>query len=220
MTKFDPNWFKLKTPETKGFCRVGGQHDGGYVLVNDFDDVEHSVSIGVGSDVSYDVTLRNIGIESTLIDGTISRLPSHVPDAKFIRSNWDESAVRIQSHIYDDAENILKFDCEGAEWNCLPLVDPLTLARFSQIVCELHYIDENFDPITLNRLKIFHELVHVHACNFVGTFTHEGKVWPKTIECTFLRKDRDSFSDAVPVLPRPQDSPCNPHSADIPIPLD
>jgi hypothetical protein len=219
MTKFDPNWFKPKTPATKNFVRIGGPHDGGYVLVDDLDGIDHVLSIGVGSDVSFDRDMTERGAVTTMFDGTVWILPERIEGASFIRENWDEDRVKISDFSNIETQHILKFDCEGAEWSCLPKVDPMTLVRFRQIVCEFHDIDQNFNAETLNRLKVFHELVHVHACNFVPTFEHEGKVWPKTIECTFLRRDRDTFTDEIPILPRPQDSPCDRNSPDIPIPI-
>jgi hypothetical protein len=226
MTKFDPNWFKPKTPATKGFVRIGGPHDGGYVLVDDLGDLENVISIGVGSDVSFDLELaEKRSAIVTLIDGTVSGPPVNHDLFDFIQDNWDEERVKISEFHTDSGcfskhdYLILKFDCEGAEWKCLPKIKPMELARYTQIVCEFHDIDQHFNAETLNRLKVFHELVHVHACNFAPTFEHDGKVWPKTIECTFLRRDRDTFADEIPVLPRLQDSPCDRNAPDIPIPI-
>lgn len=220
MTKFDPNWFKPKTPRTKGFVRIGGPHDGGYVLVDDLDGITNVISIGVGSDVSFDMDFAIRGVPVELVDGTVSGPPQNHPKFAFYRVMWDERDLRISAMGYRGSnDQILKFDTEGAEWGCLPRIDPIEFVKFRLIVCEFHDIDQNFDLATLNRLKTFHELVHVHACNFVGTFEHDGKVWPKTIECTFLRRDRDEFDDSIPVLPRHQDAPCNRNAPEIPIPL-
>jgi hypothetical protein len=42
---------------TLGFSRFGNQFDGGYVMVNDFNNNDALVSLGVGSDVTFDAEL-------------------------------------------------------------------------------------------------------------------------------------------------------------------
>jgi hypothetical protein len=217
--KFDPSFFDPKTPTRKGFVRIGGPNDGGYVLVDDLDGISHVFSIGVGSDVSFDWDMAERGANVHLFDGTIYCPPQNHANFHFIPSNWDEDSIRVSSFGVHGNDTILKFDTEGAEWDCLPKIDPDDLLPFRQIVCELHDVDKKYNPEALARLTVHHELVHVHGCNFAGVFRYLGRPWPQVIECTFLRKDRDSFIDALPILPRAQDSPCNPYADEIPIPI-
>lgn len=220
--KFDPKYFTLKTPATKGFVRIGGPHDGGYVLVDDLDDMENVVSVGVGSDVAFELELAETRLAVvSLIDGTVPNPPVDHDHFDFIHRNWDEDRVKVReiysdSGIYSlDSYAILKFDCDGAEWDCLPKLNPMDLVRFTQIVCELHDLDTRFDPDAFAKLTTFHELVHVHPNNFGGTFDHDGKTWPKVVECTFLRRDRDKFKPHTKPLPLDIDSPNCPSAPDI-----
>lgn len=219
-TKFDLNWFKPVTPVGVGFIRIGGPHDGGYVLADDIDGIDRVISIGVGSDVSFDLDMAERGADVVLIDGTVARPPVNHERFQFVHAMWDEKKTGIKWFTKPGSnDQILKFDTEGAEWECLPLIHPDDLLPFRQIACEFHWLDKKFDPAAMGRLFVHHELVHVHACNFIDTFDHDGKEWPQVIECTFLRKDRASFIDELPSLPRPQDSPCNRYASEIPVPI-
>lgn len=218
--KFEPNWFNPRTPAGKDFIRIGGPHDGGYVLVDDLDGIDHVISIGVGSDVSFDLDMANRGFDVVLIDGTVSRPPVTHERFRFVRSMWDENETTIKSVTKPGScDQILKIDTEGAEWPCLAKIDPANLQFFRQIACEVHWLDRQFDPVALMALTHYHTLVHVHACNYADTFEHDGKRWPKVIECTFLRDDRAEFINQIPALPRPQDSPCNPHAPELFLPI-
>lgn len=219
-TKFDPNWFRPVTPAGKEFVRVGGPHDGGYVLVDDLDGIDHVISIGVGSDVSFDLDMASRGADVVLIDGTVPWPPVAHERFRFVRSMWDENKTTIKAFTKaDSADQILKIDTEGAEWACLARIDPDDLRPFRQIACEVHWLDEQFDPDAFARFFVHHTLVHVHACNFIDAFEHDGKRWPKVIECTFLRDDQAEFTNKIPALPRPQDSPCNQFAPELFLPI-
>ena len=47
--------FPMKDVEGFDYIRVGRDNDGGYVMVNDFDDVKNAYSCGINDDVSWDL---------------------------------------------------------------------------------------------------------------------------------------------------------------------
>ena len=55
-------------PQTvRGFSkiRVGSDYDGGYVMIDDFKDIELALSFGVETNADWDVDIANRGIQSS-----------------------------------------------------------------------------------------------------------------------------------------------------------
>ena len=62
--------------EGVGYVRVGGDNDGGYVMLDDFKrKIEAAYSFGIGSDVSWDEAMACRGIDVFMYDHTIEELP-------------------------------------------------------------------------------------------------------------------------------------------------
>lgn len=99
-----------------------------------------------------------------------------------------------------DGDLLLQMDIEGAEWDVLATISDDLLKRFRTIVIELHELDAIFDRfaigrihLALSRLSKFHEVVHVHANNNIGTARCRDVETPRLLEVTYYRKDRSSF---------------------------
>ena len=96
-------------------------------------------------------------------------------------------------------------DIEGSEYGVFSEIDRDTLLHFSQIVIEFHSLFsrelENVICYTLDRLNATHQLVHVHANNCDAAVCHGGKMLPKTLEATYLRKNRYQFKKSDRFFP-------------------
>ena len=55
--------------------RVGGKHDGGYIMLDDFEKVQLAYSFGISNDVTWDKDIADRGINVFLYDHTIKDLP-------------------------------------------------------------------------------------------------------------------------------------------------
>ena len=65
------------------FVRRGRDGDGGYVQLDDLGTVHAAYSIGIGSDVSWDVAMADLGVEIWQYDHTIARPPQSHPKFHF-----------------------------------------------------------------------------------------------------------------------------------------
>lgn len=55
--------------------RIGGNNDGGYVMLDDFDNSKIAYSFGIGQNISWDECIANKGIDVYCYDHTIDALP-------------------------------------------------------------------------------------------------------------------------------------------------
>ena len=189
--------------------RVGGDGDGGYVMVDGLR-VDGAISIGVGPDVSWDRDVALRGIPVVMFDHTVRRLPAKVPGGVFHRIGVGvgDSLKPLSSLLeiagFQESSNLLlNIDVEGAEWEVFQTADSELLARFQQVVCELHGFEAvdggaGGDRIVsaLERLSTTHVPVHLHANNY-SRIIRFGDLWfPSAVEVSWVR--RDLASDMEP----------------------
>jgi hypothetical protein len=211
--------------------RVGGPNDGGYVMVDDFE-VAGAISIGIGSDVSWDQDIARRGIAVAMFDPTIRSLPKSVPNGHFHRLGIgdglrDDRYVTLESLVAkagfaDSGDLLLKMDVEGAEWGALAAVPEAHLQRFRQIVVEFHHLDRlrdagdgEFVIEQVRKLRHGHLPVHIHANNY-DNVTRFGRTWfPNAIEVTYVRRDCVAAPQPATTISTPWDAPCDPRVAEI-----
>ena len=211
--------------------RLGRDHDGGYVMIDDFTNVAAAYSFGIKDDVSWDLQVAERGIDVFQYDHTIDRLPAAHP-----RFHWSRRGVcgddeengllsslstLIHSNGHEAAELILKMDVEGAEWSVFSTIAPAVLDRFQQIVCEFHGLqhvgqDDFYKRmlISCRTLALTHRVVHVHANNNTAYAIVGGVPIPACIEVTFIRMRGRHLEPSVETFPTPLDQPCWPGRAD------
>jgi len=199
----------LQTCRVEGtpMARVGGEIDGGYVMLDTMrpPTVTAGYSFGVGHDVSWDVDVAKRGIDLFLYDHTVKRLPEPVPRAKFFRTGIrgrDLAAGQktVAEVLADNGHTgrrdlVLKMDIEGAEWPVLDEVSSETLMSFSQVAVELHGMGEALTPegharisAALGKLAVTHQPIHVHGnCNVVPVWIGD-LVLPHVIEVSYVRR--------------------------------
>lgn len=202
--------------------RVGGPHDGGYLIPDDLEGVGACFSPGAGDWAPFEADLLTRGIRSFLADGTVDGPPGDVPDADFIRKNLgpssDERTITLDDWVASrcpdaDQDLLLQMDIEGAEFECLSSVSAATLRRFRIIVVELHWLRRLvwrsfFDQVhaaTRALLSSF-DVVHLHPNNHRSVHQVHGVPIPNVLEVTCIRRDRGGQRRPVHHLPHALDS--------------
>lgn len=214
--------------------RYGKLFDGGYVMADDFEGISAAYSLGISGDVSWDLDMANKGIKIFQFDHTIDRLPATHPlffwEKTGVSSEHSEPGFKTLDDIVsetsapDDRGLILKCDVEGHEWPILASCTSTLLARFRQIVIEVHALnallnDRHADLIrcAVTNLSTHHRVIHVHANNYGSWAVIGGIPLPTVLELTLLRKDRGVFQPSTSVFPTSLDMPNNPSRADFPL---
>lgn len=213
--------------------RIGGPNDGGYIMIDAFPFPTIAVSIGIGSDVSWDLDVANRGIDVYQFDHSLELPPISHPRFLFSRSRVvaDEaeyadgiSLEHILSPLPEDADIILKMDIEGDEWDVLASVPGHCLRNVSQMVIEFHslhrfasarWAERACEVIT--KLVQSHKPVHLHGNNYAGFAVLGGIPFPDVFELTLLRNDNYDFAAGAQKWPTELDRPNNPARADLAI---
>mgnify|MGYP000509294134 CR=1 FL=1 len=210
--------------------RIGGATDGGYVMAEPIA-ASGAISIGVGSDVSWDQDIGSRGIPVAMFDHTVRKAPAHVPGGTFHRIGIGpthgpkirplDQLVSIAGFAGRD-DLLLKMDVEGAEWEALTRPAPANLQPFTRIVVELHGIAGLKDTRSAERILAAieqlgetHYPVHVHANNY-DELVRFGNWWfPNAIEVSFIRKDLLTNPKPATALRIDLDAPCDPRVTEI-----
>ena len=211
--------------------RIGNPDgDGGYVMVDALDGIAGALSVGIGSDVSWDVEIAHRGIEVFQYDHTVSGPPISHPRFHFSpvgiaeASSPDGSFMSLDQMVAavpGDGDLIAKLDVEGAEWPALSSVSRQTMHRLAQMVIELHAPSPDDITTSLRNLGILaqirptHEVVHVHANNYAGVGARDGIRVPDVMELTYLRRAGIEFAPCIEDFPTTLDRPNDPERADI-----
>ena len=210
--------------------RIGGATDGGYVMAEPIA-ASGVVSIGVGSDVSWDQDIGSRGIPVAMFDHTIRKVPAHVRGGTFHRIGIGPTQgpkIRPLDQLISMAgfagrdDLLLKMDVEGAEWEALTRPAPADLQPFTQIVLELHGIAGLKDPrsaeqilAAIEQLRETHYPIHAHANNY-DELVRFGNWWfPNAIEVSLIRNDLLADPRPATALRTDLDAPCDPRVTEI-----
>lgn len=212
------------------YCRIGRAFDGGYVMLDDFRNVQIAYSFGICDDVSWDTDMAKRGIQVYMYDHTIDKIPHEDNNFHFfklgIKGIVDQnpcletlSNILISNGHADEKNMILKLDVEGAEWEVLSSLNEEVLNQFRQIVIEFHDVN-NYDrqsliKCALTNINKTHQLVHIHANNYSMGNIVERAFLPDSIEATYLNKKQYEFVNVVKSFPTSLDMPNNPTLSDI-----
>ena len=212
---------------TTPLIRIGGDHDGAYLVPDDLEGIAACYSPGVNR-IKYfeDFLADRYGIPSHMCDFSCDvdefETPLKPGMQTFLKKWLDvepgadhielEQWIR-QDHVAGDL--LLQMDIEGAEYRNILATDDETLARFRVIVLEVHGLGTMLDAPTLRGViaPFFRKLdrdftcVHAHPNNCCGDFLVSGTDIriPNVLELTLLRDDRFVAAPGRPSLPHPLD---------------
>lgn len=187
------------------FKRLGRSGDGGYMMLDDFDNHKIAYSFGISDDVSWDKDAIASGISDVyMYDHTIDGLPEENKGFHWQKTGiagiYDKNIpeLRTLKQLLEDNKHIdktgmlLKMDVEGAEWDVLCNSDSNIFNKFSQIVLELHDMNkkENHEKIVkaLQNLNKTHALINMHGNNWQGYEICDGFSIPDALEVTYINK--------------------------------
>ncbi len=203
--------------------RLGGREDGGYVMIDDLDHLKTAFSLGVGPNVDWDHAMAQRGVDIHQFDHTVAGPPRQHPRFHFHKKRIDGVASPETENLVSlldtygssgNRANILKVDIEDSEWSLFANTDPAVLARFPQILCELHSLgyvhdDEHYRRMTeaLRRLRGRFEVVHVHGNNCGRRVFVADQAFPHVLEITLANKALYEFADDAEDYPTDLDAP-------------
>jgi len=212
--------------------RVGGEGDGGYVMLDDFAPVRHALSLGVGPDVSWDSAVAERGLRVFQYDDTVEASPRAHQHFVFHRNHVVAQAkspedVTLQQILGSEAlagdnEIVAKIDIEGCEWDILAATPSKDLARIRQLAVEFHRMRDFSDLAwrrtafaALRNLAATHCCIHIHGNNWVPFTVVGGVPFPDGFEATFVRRADHAAVPSTAIFPTELDRPCDPKRPDL-----
>jgi FkbM family methyltransferase len=207
--------------------RIGGLHDGGYLVPDDLAGIAACFSPGVGRSARFEADLlRRLGIPSHLADGSVAGPPADLQPASFTRRHLGvvddaddpsvttlDAWVRSRPDLPPGGDLLLQMDIEGAEYEVLLAASAELLARFRIIVLEVHAVQAWAQPqfmriaeALFDRLLHRFHVVHLHPNNCCGLVRIRTFTAPRVFELTLHRKDRGPAIGYATRFPHPLDS--------------
>ena len=228
---------KLKPVKTQyELLRLGGDRDGGYLLLDDLEGISACFSPGVETTSTFEKDLfDSYGINSHLADYSVDDPPSYFQPLTFTKKflgainndvymtldSWVKSTPEYQS----TNDLLLQMDIEFGEYATLLATSDEVLQRFRTIVIEVHHIDKWAQPFFLNIVESFFDkllqhfyIVHAHPNNYRGLVNIDGIELPETIEFTLHAKNRCNVMGFVETFPDILDKPCSPDRPELVLP--
>ncbi len=210
--------------------RLGAPNDCGYVCLDDFNDVVAALSLGIASDVSWDVDMAKKGVVIYQYDHTVAGPPFAHANFRFnqrkIGTGADHESESIESalaqgQLTQPLSTILKIDIDGDEWAAFAATTAATLDIFTQVMGEFHDFDKILDDdwfaqtlAALTKLNEKFAVVHVHANNYRPLLAIGNLLFPEVLEVTYASRAKYTFTDCKEVFPGPLDSPNWPAAPD------
>lgn len=188
--------------------RLGPEGDGGYVAPDDLDGVTTCISPGVSNQVGFDLAMAERGMDVIMADASVAGPPVGNPRFHFHHRHLDvrntPGTMTLDALVAaapkEGGDMILQMDIEGAEYATLLAARPETLARFRIMLVEFHnlfrLLSRGSFPLlaaTFHKLLETHAVVHIHPNNGMGKLRRGDLVVPRTMEITFVRRDRGQF---------------------------
>jgi hypothetical protein len=212
--------------------RFGSNHDGGYVMLDDLRHSRTALSLGIGGEVSWDLSMVESGLHVIQFDDVVSEPPHHSPGFTFnharvvgrVERPDDVTLAQIlaRSDLANDNNLIAKIDIEGWEWEVLKESAKETLGRMRQITIEFHDLARFIDPagrrtalVTLENLMETHACIHIHGNNCAPFIVIGGIAFPSVFEATFARRSDYTLIPSMAVFPTELDRPNNPSAPDL-----
>lgn len=185
--------------------RLGNSNDGGYVLPLHLKNISKVISPGCDKKWDFEKEIFDkYGVTSLILDSEDKR-PSNLYSEityipKLLGPEDDIDTISLDTLVSDNMQKnsrlILQMDIEGSEYEVLRHAKISSLNQFEIMIIEFHnlgrlrnqafldhYVVSVFDSI----LKSF-DILNFNINNFGGTWKFNGKIYPRVIEITFIRK--------------------------------
>jgi hypothetical protein len=215
--------------------RLGGDHDGGYLVPDDLEGIQYSFSPGVSNIANFEFDCLQRGIISFLADYSVDKPPLNLPGCQFVKkfvgAYNNDTTITLEKWIRESLppghkeDLMMQMDIEGAEYETLLATPDSILEKFRILLVEFHnfhHLDNkphyNLVNATIEKIRERFEPVHLHANNYEKVANVNGVLMPNVIEVTFLRKDRVKENKGLRALPHVLDLPNNPEWADVELP--
>ena len=215
-------YFHPKRVKDYQLTRIGRDHDGGYVLIDDFRGGDKVYSFGIADDVSWETDMAELyGKTIFMYDPTIEALPQNHRRFCFHKNGIAGREMDNEYHTlpfflnenghFDQRDMVLKIDVEGAEWEVFSALEKTVLNQFSQITIEFHDLlvrkDREIVIQALENITDTHQCIWAHGNNFDFALNTDGICMPNVLEATFVRKDCYEFTEQTLKLPTAFDMP-------------
>lgn len=228
------SFLSLLQPHSTGFklFRAGGEYDGGYLIPDDLDGLDGIYSPGVAESSEFEGYFLARGLKCYLADNSVSSPPIIDENIVFEKKHlglWEtESEMTLENWVLRNTPNahnlLLQMDIEDAEWAVLTNTPDDILNRFRIVVVEFHNLHRILNVhglgtarTTISKMLRTFEIAHVHPNNGGGYLKFRGKLLPRVIEITFIRKDRVTSLEKITGFPHELDSPNLPKLPDFQI---
>ena len=212
--------------------RLGNDHDGGYIYIDDLADVSQVISCGVSNDVTFDLACAELGKPVMQFDHTVEGPPTPHPKFTFRKQAIDALGKMPNSvKLWDVVDQVgdrsksdllLKIDIDGDEWSTFANFPTQQLKRFRQIAGEFHWSSRLADPeyfsLCQRAISNIHQAfvpVHMHANNYVSFSNVMGVPMPEVYEVTFVNRDLYRPTTPQKGAPTEFDNPNNPEKPDL-----
>jgi len=212
--------------------RFGEAHDGGYLLcanllgaakagysygISGYDgwgcELSKRFEIAVHEYDCFDLRAPDCAGGKTVFHGECVGTRKEQQDGR----PFDSIAGQFATNGDDARSVIMKMDVEGAEWDAFLLSPDSVFQHIDQLVVEFHHVEDPKFVATIQRLKRFFDIAHVHYNNF----SCDPKMQPFpswAFEVLFVSK-RIAHSNDVPASATSTlDAPNNPNAPDCQAP--
>ena len=153
---------------------IGEKRDGGYLLLDDFNNVHIAYSFGISTNVDFDKALADRGIDIYMYDHTIDSLPFentkfHWRKIGICGKNRTNVNLKTLEKLIDENGHktkknmILKMDIEHWEWESLVDISEETLNQFNNLYYKV-----------LKKLSETHQPFYVRCNNNKGAIVNFG----------------------------------------------
>lgn len=186
--------------------RIGRKGDGGYIFLDDLDNIKIAYSFGINREISFDKDLADRNIDVYMYDHTINSLPFENQRFHWKKTGLSGNIINntnlktlpelLKENGHSKEKNmILKLDIESHEWEVFQNLPITILKQFKYIVGEFHFSSRqklNYYNI-LEKLQLNHKIFHLHCNNCGRIIKLGGYEICHLLEISFIKKNGYKF---------------------------
>jgi hypothetical protein len=205
--------FRLYTISDYKKIRVGSDGDGGYIMLDDFTNIDLVISGGIGGNDDWE---RALSQKAKVIAYDI--VNNNIPNITYEFRNEKLTSLNSLLEPYTNNSIIGKIDIEGGEFEVFKNTETGLLKNFRQLVLEVHLEKAILSQIQLDmftKINSVFNTIHIHGNNTAEVFTLNGIKVPKVFEITLANKDYYNYTEFVGTLPCELDRPSDPTKDEI-----